>query len=125
MNDGSKVTTVTPGKFWIRHGLQSADGMMMNVGLLGKGQGVEAPILEQIAAGACGLKIHEDRGTTGHAIDMALTVADKTDVAVSIHTDILNEAGFVEHTIAVMKGRNSRLPCRKVLQDTLRYFRNC
>lgn len=105
MNDGTKATTVTPGKFWIRHGLQAADGMTINVGFLGKGQGIEEPILEQIAAGACGLKIHEDWGATGHAIDVSLTVADKTDVAVAIHTDTLNESGFVEHTIAAMKGR--------------------
>ncbi|AJQ45237.1 urease subunit alpha [Ureaplasma diversum] len=105
MNDGTKATTVTPGKFWIRHGLQAADGMTVNVGFLGKGQGTADPILEEIAAGACGLKIHEDWGATGHAIDVSLTVADQTDVAVAIHTDTLNESGFVEHTIAAMKGR--------------------
>ncbi|WP_031488990.1 urease subunit alpha [Ureaplasma canigenitalium] len=105
MNDGTKATTVSPGKFWIRDNLQAADGIPINCGFLGKGQGTEAPILEQIAAGACGLKIHEDWGATGHAIDVSLTVADKTDVCVSIHTDTLNEAGFVEHTIAAMKGR--------------------
>ncbi|MCV3754203.1 urease subunit alpha [Ureaplasma zalophigenitalium] len=105
MNDGSKATTVTPGKWWIKTQLQGADGMPVNVGFLGKGQGLNEPILEQIAAGACGLKIHEDWGATGHAIDSSLTVADKTDIAVSIHTDTLNESGFVEHTIAAMKGR--------------------
>lgn len=105
MNDGTKATTVSPGKFWVKSGLQSADGLAINVGFLGKGQGVAKPILEQIEAGACGLKIHEDWGATGHAIDVSLTVADQTDVAVSIHTDTLNESGFVEHTIAAMKGR--------------------
>lgn len=105
MNDGTKATTVSPGKFWIKAGLQAADGLPINVGFLGKGQGTAEPILEQIAAGAVGLKIHEDWGATGHAIDVSLTVADQTDVAVSIHTDTLNESGFVEHTIAAMKGR--------------------
>lgn len=105
MNDGTKATTVSPGKFWVKSALQAADGLPINAGFLAKGQGMEDPIFEQIVAGACGLKIHEDWGATGNAIDLALTVAEKTDVAVAIHTDTLNEAGFVEHTIAAMKGR--------------------
>lgn len=106
MNDGTKATTVTPGSWWLERMFQSADSFPINIGLLGKGQGAnEAVIAEQIEAGACGVKIHEDWGATGSAIDYSLRVADKMDVQVSIHTDTLNEAGFAEHTIKVINGR--------------------
>lgn len=106
LNDGTKATTVTPGAWWLERMLQSADSMPINVGFLGKGQGAsEEVIAEQIEAGACGLKIHEDWGATASAIDYSLRVADKMDVQVSIHTDTLNEGGFAEHTVRAINGR--------------------
>lgn len=106
LNDGSKATTVTPGAWWMERMLQSADNVHVNVGFLAKGQGAnEQVIVEQIEAGACGLKIHEDWGATGSAIDQSLKVADKMDVQVSIHTDTLNECGFAEHTVRAINGR--------------------
>src|ERR1700760_4736586 len=103
---GTNATTVTPGPWHMERMLQAADGYPMNLGFLGKGNvSRPAPALEQIAAGAIGLKLHEDWGTTPAAIDNALSVADDTDTQVAIHTDTLNEAGFVEATVAAFKGR--------------------
>ncbi|CAB3760369.1 urease subunit alpha [Paraburkholderia humisilvae] len=103
---GTNATTVTPGPWHLERMLQAADGYPMNLGFLGKGNvSRPAPALEQIAAGAIGLKLHEDWGTTPAAIDNALSVADETDTQVAIHTDTLNEAGFVEATVAAFKGR--------------------
>ena len=103
---GTSATTVTPGLFHMREMLRSLDAFPMNFGLLGKGNISQAkPIAEQIEAGAIGLKLHEDWGTTPAAINNCLNVADKFDVQVSIHSDTLNESGFVEDTIAATKGR--------------------
>ena len=103
---GTNATTCTPGIWNIQRMLQAADGLPMNLGYLGKGNASLASALEeQVAAGAMGLKLHEDWGTTPAAIDTCLQVADKYDVQVAIHTDTLNESGFVEHTIAAFKGR--------------------
>src|SRR6195952_3884495 len=86
--------------------LESADAFPVNLGFLGKGNcGTTAPLIEQIEAGAVGLKIHEDWGSTPAVIDAALQVADKLDVQVAIHTDTLNEAGFLEDTINAINGR--------------------
>src|SRR5690606_27329327 len=86
--------------------LKAAEGFPMNLGFLGKGNvSLPGPIEEQIRAGAIGLKLHEDWGTTPAAIDNCLSVADRFDAQVAIHTDTLNEAGFVEATVAAMKGR--------------------
>ncbi len=103
---GTNATTCTPGPWNIQRMLQAAEGLPMNLGFLGKGNASQPQALrEQIAAGAMGLKLHEDWGTTPAAIDTCLSVADETDVQVAIHTDTLNESGFVEHTIAAFKGR--------------------
>jgi urease subunit alpha len=103
---GTYATTVTPGPWHIEQMLAAADGWPINIGLLGKGNtSVPGPLLEQIAAGAIGLKLHEDWGTTPAAIDCALSVADQTDTQIAIHTDTLNESGFVETTIAAINGR--------------------
>ncbi|MDT4830313.1 Urease subunit alpha [compost metagenome] len=103
---GTFATTVTPGPWFMERMLQAADAYPMNIGLLGKGNASQqAPLLEQVEAGAIGLKLHEDWGTTPAAIDTCLSVADATDTQVAIHTDTLNEAGFVEATIAAFKGR--------------------
>lgn len=103
---GTKATTCTPGPWNMGRMLQAADGLPINLGFLGKGNAsAAAPLEEQIAAGAIGLKLHEDWGTTPRAIDTALTVADRHDVQVAIHTDTLNEAGFVEATIEAIAGR--------------------
>ncbi|MDD3108008.1 MAG: urease subunit alpha [Alistipes sp.] len=104
--DGTNGTTITPGKWNIEKMLESAEGLPINLGFLGKGNcSVEQPIEEQIEAGACGLKIHEDWGSTPAAIRTALSVADRYDVQVAIHSDTLNEGGYVEDTIAAMDGR--------------------
>jgi len=103
---GTNATTVTPGPWHLERMLQAIDGWPMNIGLLGKGNVSQPqPLVEQIAAGAIGLKLHEDWGTTPAAIDCCLSVADDTDTQVAIHTDTLNEAGFVEATIKAFKGR--------------------
>jgi urease subunit alpha len=103
---GTNATTCTPGPWHIHRMLQAAEGFAMNLGFLGKGNAsLPEPLREQVAAGAMGLKLHEDWGTTPAAIDNCLAVADETDVQVAIHTDTLNEAGFVETTIAAFKGR--------------------
>jgi urease subunit alpha len=103
---GTFATTCTPGPWHIERMLQAADGYPINLGFLGKGNASQPePLLEQIAAGALGLKLHEDWGTTPAAIDTCLSVADKTDTQVAIHTDTLNESGFVEASIAAFKDR--------------------
>lgn len=103
---GTNATTCTPGPWHIGKMLQAVEAFPMNIGLLGKGNASLAPALEeQIAAGAMGLKLHEDWGTTPASIDNCLTVAEKYDVQVAIHTDTLNESGFVEDTLAAFKGR--------------------
>ena len=104
--DGTNGTTITSGPWNIQMMLRSIEGLPVNFGILGKGNSAGEPALvEQILAGAAGLKIHEDWGTTPAVIRAALSVADRMDVQVSIHTDTLNEAGFVEDTIAAFDGR--------------------
>ncbi|QNT69045.1 urease subunit alpha [Defluviicoccus vanus] len=104
--EGTNATTCTPGPWHISRMLQAIDGLPINIGLFGKGNAAKPEaLLEQVVAGACGLKLHEDWGTTPAAIDTCLAVADQTDVQVAIHTDTLNESGFVENTIAAFKGR--------------------
>ncbi len=103
---GTNATTCTPGPWNIQRMLQAADELPMNLGFLGKGNAAQPePLAEQITAGAMGLKLHEDWGTTPAAIDNCLTVADNFDVQVAIHTDTLNESGFVEDSLSAMKGR--------------------
>ncbi|MEZ5645033.1 MAG: urease subunit alpha [Burkholderiaceae bacterium] len=103
---GTFATTCTPGPWHIERMLQAADGLPMNLGFLGKGNTSRLdPAREQIEAGAIGLKLHEDWGTTPSAIDHCLTVAEESDTQVAIHSDTLNESGFVEDTIAATKGR--------------------
>ena len=104
--DGTNATTVTPGAWNIQKMLESADAFPMNLGFLGKGNcGTTGPLIEQVEAGAIGLKIHEDWGSTPAVIDASLQVADALDVQVAIHTDTLNEAGFLEDTINAINGR--------------------
>jgi len=104
--DGTNATTITPGKWYMEKMLQAAEAFPMNLGFFGKGNcSTEAPLAEQIEAGALGLKIHEDWGASPAVIDAALTVADKYDVQVAIHTDTLNEAGFLEDTMNAINGR--------------------
>jgi urease subunit alpha len=104
---GTFATTCTPGPWHIHRMLEAAEAFPMNLGFLGKGNvSVPAPLAEQIRAGAIGLKLHEDWGTTPAAIDNCLAVAEKEDVQVAIHTDTLNESGFVETSVAAMKGRS-------------------
>jgi len=103
---GTNATTCTPGPWNLHRMLQAIDGLPMNIGLLGKGNAsLPEALNEQVEAGAIGLKLHEDWGTTPAAIDCCLGVADKYDVQVAIHTDTLNESGFVEDTFAAFKGR--------------------
>ena len=103
---GTFATTCTPGPWHIARMLEAADAFPMNLGFMGKGNVSQPePLREQVRAGAMGLKLHEDWGTTPAAIDNCLTVADEMDVQVAIHTDTLNESGFVETTIAAFKGR--------------------
>ncbi|MEM9269450.1 MAG: urease subunit alpha, partial [Pseudomonadota bacterium] len=103
---GTLATTCTPGPWHIGRMLQALDGFPINFGLSGKGNASQPAALEEmVLAGACALKLHEDWGTTPGAIDCCLSVADAMDVQVMIHTDTLNESGFVENTVAAMKGR--------------------
>jgi urease subunit alpha len=103
---GTNATTCTPGPWHLGMMLRAADGLPMNLGFMGKGNASLPEALdEQVIAGAMGLKLHEDWGTTPAAIDNCLNVADRFDVQVSIHTDTLNESGFVEHTLAAFKDR--------------------
>jgi urease subunit alpha len=103
---GTAATTCTPGAWNLARMLQAAEAWPMNLGFLGKGNSATAaPLVEQIEAGACGLKLHEDWGTTPAAIDACLKVADDFDVQAAIHTDTINEAGFLEATVAAIAGR--------------------
>ncbi|NCN67898.1 MAG: urease subunit alpha [Piscirickettsiaceae bacterium CG_4_9_14_3_um_filter_43_564] len=103
---GTNATTCTSGVWYMHRMLEAAEGLPMNLGFLGKGNAsLPAPLIEQVEAGAMGLKLHEDWGTTPGAIDNCLSVADKYDVQVAIHTDTLNESGFVENTLAAFKDR--------------------
>jgi urease subunit alpha len=103
---GTNATTCTPGPWHIGKMLQATDDLPMNFGFLGKGNSSRpAALEEQLRAGACGLKLHEDWGTTPAAIDNCLAVADRYDVQVAIHTDTLNESGFVDDTLAAFRGR--------------------
>ncbi len=104
--DGTNATTCSPGRFNIERMLEAAEEFPINLGFLGKGNSSDIDTLrEQIKAGACGLKLHEDWGSTPDAIDHCLSVCDEYDVQAAIHTDTLNEAGFVEDTINAFKGR--------------------
>jgi urease subunit alpha len=104
--EGSKATTVTPGKWHIQRMLQAVEGLPINIGIFGKGHAsATEPLAEQVRAGAVGLKVHEDWGATTSSIDNSLKVADEYDVQVAIHTDTLNECGFVEDTIRAIDGR--------------------
>ena len=104
---GTAATTCTPGPWHLGRILQAAEGLPVNLGFFGKGNASDPrALVEMVEAGACGLKLHEDWGTTPAAIDTCLGVAEQLDVAVAIHTDTLNESGFVEDTIAAFKGRN-------------------
>ncbi len=104
--EGTKATTCTPGPWNLHRMMESVEELPLNFGFLGKGNdSLEPALMEQIAAGACGLKLHEDWGTTPATIDAALRVADKTDTQVAIHTDTLNECGFVDDTIEAIRGR--------------------
>ncbi len=103
---GTNATTCTPGAFYVERMLQATDGLPLNIGLLGKGNtALPEGLPEQIVAGAVGLKLHEDWGTTPAAIDACLSVAEEYDVQVAIHTDTLNESSCAEHTIAAFRGR--------------------
>ena len=103
---GTLATTCTPGPWHIGRMMQAVDGVPMNIGFAGKGNAsLPDALVEQVKGGACAMKLHEDWGTTPGAIDCCLTVADEMDVQVMIHTDTLNESGFVENTVAAMKGR--------------------
>ena len=103
---GTSATTCTPGPWHLHSMLSAAEAFPMNLGFFGKGNvSLPDPLREQVAAGAMGLKLHEDWGTTAAAIDNCLAVADEMDVQVAIHTDTLNEAGFLETTVAAFKGR--------------------
>jgi urease subunit alpha len=104
--DGTNATTVTPGAWNIQKMLEAADAFPMNLGFFGKGNcATTGPLKEQIEAGACGLKIHEDWGSTPAVIDASLKIADKYDVQIAIHTDTLNESGFLEDTMNAINGR--------------------
>jgi len=103
---GTKATTCTPGPWYMGKMLQATDSLPMNLGFLGKGNGSQPEALEeQLKAGACGLKLHEDWGTTPASIDNCLSVAERYDVQIAIHTDTLNESGFVDDTLAAFKDR--------------------
>src|SRR5436309_3749696 len=104
---GTAATTCTPGPWHLARMIEAAEGIPVNLGFFGKGNASEPKALvEMVEAGACALKLHEDWGTTAAAIDCCLSVAEQLDIAVAIHTDTLNESGFVEDTIAAFKGRN-------------------
>lgn len=103
---GTAATTCTPGPWHIHSMLQAAEAFPMNLGFFGKGNASRPePLMEQVQAGVIGLKLHEDWGTTPAAIDTCLSVAERMDIQVAIHSDTLNEAGFLEHTLAAFKGR--------------------
>ncbi len=104
--EGTNATTCTPGPWHLGRMLQAAEGLPVNLGFFGKGNATQPDaLIEQVQGGACGMKLHEDWGTTPAAIDNCLAVAEQMDVQVAIHTDTLNESGFVENTVAAFKGR--------------------
>ena len=104
--EGTNATTCTPGPWHLARMLQAAEAFPVNLGFFGKGNAtLPEALMEQVEAGACGLKLHEDWGTTPAAIDNCLAVAERTDVQVAIHTDTLNESGFVENTVAAFRDR--------------------
>src|SRR6202046_4090492 len=104
---GTSPTTCTPGPWHLARIIQAAEGIPVNLGFFGKGNASDpAALVEMVEGGACGLKLHEDWATTPAAIDCCLSVAEQLDIAVAIHTDTLNEGGFVEDTIPAFKGRN-------------------
>ena len=104
--EGTNATTCTPGPWHLARMLQAAEAFPVNLGFFGKGNAtLPGALMEQVEAGACGLKLHEDWGTTPAAIDNCLDVAERTDVQVAIHTDTLNESGFVENTVAAFRDR--------------------
>ena len=104
--EGTNATTCTPGPWHISRMLQAADSFPVNLGFFGKGNASkEEALIEQVESGVCGLKLHEDWGTTPSAIDKCLNIADQYDIQVAIHTDTLNESGFVENTTKAFKGR--------------------
>ena len=110
---GTNATTCTPGAWNLRRMYEAVQAFPLNFGFLGKGNASSPePLREQVRAGAIGLKLHEDWGTTPAAIDCCLSVADEFDVQVAIHTDTLNETGFVEDTIAAFRGRTRTRRCR-------------
>jgi len=103
---GTSATTCTPGPWHLHRMLEAAEGLPINLGFFGKGNASAlGPMVEMVRAGACAMKLHEDWGTTPNAIDVCLKLADKYDIQVAIHTDTLNESGFVEDTVAAFKGR--------------------
>ena len=103
---GTSATTCTPGPWHMARMLEAAEGLPVNLGFFGKGNAsAQAPMVEMVRAGACAMKLHEDWGTTPNAIDSCLKLAEKYDIQVAIHTDTLNESGFVEDTVAAFKGR--------------------
>jgi urease subunit alpha len=103
---GTSATTCTPGPWHLHRMLEAAEGLPINIGFFGKGNASAlAPMVEMVRAGACAMKLHEDWGTTPNAIDTCLKLAEKHDIQVAIHTDTLNESGFVEDTVAAFKGR--------------------
>jgi len=105
--EGTNATTCTPGPWHLARIIEAAEGLPVNLGFFGKGNASEPrALVEMVEAGACGLKLHEDWGTTPAAIDCCLGVAEQLDIAVALHSDTLNESGFVEDTIAAFKGRN-------------------
>ena len=104
--EGSKATTCTPGSWYLGQMLRSAEGFPVNIGFYGKGNSSDPKgLIEQVAGGACGFKIHEDWGATPSAIDCCLQVADETNIQVMLHTDTLNESGFLEETMEAIRGR--------------------
>jgi urease subunit alpha len=103
---GTSATTCTPGPWHMHRMLEAAEGLPINLGFFGKGNAsAQGPMVEMVRAGACAMKLHEDWGTTPNAIDACLKLAEKYDIQVAIHTDTLNESGFVEDTVAAFKGR--------------------
>jgi len=103
---GTSATTCTPGPWHLHRMLEAAEGLPINLGFFGKGNAsAQAPMVEMVRAGACAMKLHEDWGTTPNAIDACLKLAEKYDIQVALHSDTLNESGFVEDTIAAFKGR--------------------
>ena len=105
--EGSKATTATPGPWYLARMLQAAEAFPVNLGFYGKGNASKPEgLMEEIVGGACGLKVHEDWGATPSAIDSCLTIADQNGIQVLLHTDTLNESGFLENTVAAFKGRS-------------------